>query len=278
MGKRYYLTEEQFRLMINEAQRQELLETIGGGKDWDDIISKGVAALKKGFQLAAIVGILGTYYHLSPPDKQRVQDELEKEEYAIEHSGIYNHNGEEMKDYDKTLPGQLINYSENRDSVGYDKNSERWYAPPKGKKYDRKQRGMGVDVNTNPFVNKYLKVDKKGAYLTKDDEKKVRYMSIERAEKCYERRLAYVRKVFNDYETEPSEVKKALTMSAIYNLGEGYAARKLFEDKNLMNLFLYGTDDEYRAALDAHYKVKRKGQRSAREQEFLDAQYDKYYE
>ena len=40
-------------------------------------------------------------------------------------------------------------------------------------------------------------------------------------------------------------MKKAITMSAIYNLGQGNVANILFEDKNLMKAFLTGSDKEY---------------------------------
>lgn len=209
--------------------------------------------------------------YLTTPQKEELQRELEREEYNIKHSGIYNEKGDEMMDYDRTLAGKLINYSENRDSIGYDRENDKWYAPPKGKKFDRRQRGMGVDVNTNPFVKKYLQADEHGSYLTGEDERKVRYMSIERAEKSYERRLAHAQKVCQSDEI-PSEKKKAITMSAIYNLGEGFVARKMFEDKNLMNLLLNGTDEEYKAAVDKYYRIRRKGQRAQREQEFFNNQ------
>lgn len=269
MGKRIYLTESQFKSLICEAKMQVLIREATEANDFQGIKQAAKRALKKGLQVAAVIAALSAHISLSNSEKEELKKELEKEEYAIKHSGIYNEKGEEMIDYDKTLAGKLINYSENRDSIGYDKEKDRWYAPPRGKKYDRHQRGMGVDVNTNPFVKKYLRADNKGSYLSGEDEKKVRYMSMERAEKSYERRLAHAQDALQCYET-PSEKKKAITMSAIYNLGEGFVARRMFEDKNLMDLLLNGTDEEYKAAVDKYYKLKRKGQRPKREQEFFD--------
>lgn len=81
-------------------------------------------------------------------------------------------------DWDNTLTGKMINYTENRDSVGFDKEKQHWYTPDAPLGYDSNQRGMGVDINTNQYVKAYLKQDLKGKYLTKDDEKTVRYKSI----------------------------------------------------------------------------------------------------
>ena len=62
-----------------------------------------------------------------------------------------------VPNYDKTLSGRLINYVENKDSVGYQDGL--WYSPkydrrydPKKKNYDVNNFGMGIDRNTNEYV------------------------------------------------------------------------------------------------------------------------------
>lgn len=175
-------------------------------------------------------------------------------------------------DWDNTPEGRLINYSENRDSVGYDPNLKIWNAPMKPG-YDKNNRGMGVDINTNPYVRKYLKYDSKGnSYLTEDDEHNIRYRSISDAEKSYFRRLDYAQKTIGSYNT-PSIKKKAATMSAIYNLGSSYVAKTLFENKNAMNALLNGTDEEYINYINNEYTKKERNERVKLQNEFNDYKY-----
>ena len=66
------------------------------------------------------------------------------------------------RNWDKTLTGKLINFSENPDSIGWDAKNRRWYAPPAGKGYDTNQFGMGVDRNQTPGFKERVKRDNKG--------------------------------------------------------------------------------------------------------------------
>lgn len=163
-------------------------------------------------------------------------------------------------DWDSTLTGKMINYTENRDSIGFDKMSQRWYAPNASMGYDPNQRGMGVDINTNQYVKPFLKQDNKGIYLTKEDEKTVRYKSINDAEGSYARRLAYAQQVVKSTK-HPSQLKKALTINAIYNLGSGTVAKELFSDKELMNSLLNGTDNEYMEHVIRYFQLHNKKER-----------------
>lgn len=185
---------------------------------------------------------------------------------------------EVVPNYDDTLAGRLLHYVENPDSVGYKKGN--WYSPKYDKRYDSKKKnydinnfGMGVDRNTNQYVKdgslKFHK-DKQGReYLTEAEERNARNHSIAEAEKSYNNRLAYTQKKYKS-DVVPSEMKKALTMSAIYNLGSGKVANELFEDDALMRALLNGTDKEYSDRVNYFYDLNNKANRSERTTQFLD--------
>lgn len=165
-------------------------------------------------------------------------------------------------DWDNTLTGKMINYSENKDSIAFDSDTQRWHEPDARKGYDPNQRGMGVDINKNQHVKPYLKQDKKGIYLTKEDEKTVRYKSIDDADRSYKERLKFAQKTFNSTNS-PSELKKALTINAIYNLGPGTVANELFSDKALMYSLLNGSDNEYMEHIIRYFVKHQKKERPA---------------
>ena len=153
-------------------------------------------------------------------------------------------------DWDKTLTGKLISYTENRDSLGFDSKTRRWYAPDK-KGYDPNNRGMGVDIN---YLPKGITLHKDGdrTYLTEEEERKARYAKLDEANNSYNQRLKYAQKVTGSNNI-PSEYKKALVMDAIYNFGSGNVANILFEDKELMNLLLNGTDEAFKAHIQQYW-------------------------
>lgn len=193
---------------------------------------------------------------------------VKKANFARNFGGRKNAEGGFLPDWDDTEIGKMINYVENRDSVGFDAVNRRWYAPPKGKGYDRNNRGMGVDILVNPHIRGKVKLDKRGSYLTEEDERQARFKSISDAEKSYERRLKHAMKVTGITDS-PSERKKALTVSAIYNLGSGFVANNLFEDEELMRALMSGTDEEYANQVHKYYKQKGRNERIALENEFL---------
>lgn len=174
-------------------------------------------------------------------------------------------------DYDNTTTGRLINYVENSDSLGY-KNG-RWYSPkvthPRAK-VDNNNFGMGVDKKQNPYIKGKIKKDSKGRqYITEDDEKEARYKSMKDAKESAEQRYDYARKITKS-DNELSNIKKAITESAIYNLGSGYVAKNLFNDKKLMNALMNGTDEEYNDQVNKYYKKKERNDRINKTNEFLN--------
>lgn len=160
--------------------------------------------------------------------------------------------------YDTTEVGKLINYSENPDSIGFDKVTRRWYAP-KGKGLDEDNFGMGVDRYTGGNINDKIKKDSKGReYITEEDERDLRFKRIKSANQSAKRRIDFIRKYYND-EGNVTETKEALVTNLIYNRGSGKTARVYFnpEDEKYVptqRAILRGTDDEVREEINKIYR------------------------
>lgn len=160
--------------------------------------------------------------------------------------------------YDTTEIGKLINHSENPDSIGFDKDTRRWYAP-KGKGLDKDNFGMGVDRYTGGNINNKIKKDSKGReYITEEDERDLRFKRIKSANQSAKRRIDFIRKYYND-EGNVTETKEALITNLIYNRGSGKTARVYFntEDKKyvpMQRAILRGTDDEVRKEINKIYR------------------------
>lgn len=160
--------------------------------------------------------------------------------------------------YDNTEVGKLINYSENSDSIGFDKVTRRWYSP-KGKGLDEDNFGMGVDRYTGGNINNKIKKDSKGReYITEEDERDLRFKRIKSANQSAKRRIDFIRKYYND-EGDVTETKEALVTNLIYNRGSGRTAREYFnpEDEKyvpMQRAILRGTDDEVREEINKIYR------------------------
>lgn len=160
--------------------------------------------------------------------------------------------------YDTTEVGKLINHSENPDSIGFDKDTRRWYAP-KGKGFDKDNFGMGVDRYTGGNISDKIKKDSKGReYITEEDERDLRFKRIKSANQSAKRRIDFIRKYYND-EGDVTETKEALITNLIYNRGSGKTARVYFntEDKKyvpMQRAILRGTDDEVRKEINKIYR------------------------
>ena len=160
--------------------------------------------------------------------------------------------------YDTTEVGKLINYSENPDSIEFDRINRRWYAP-KGKGFDKDNFGMGVDRYTGGNINDKIKKDSKGReYITEEDERDLRFKRIKSANQSAKRRIDFIRKYYND-EGDVTETKEALLTNLIYNRGSGKTARVYFnpEDEKyvpMQRAILRGTDDEVREEINKIYK------------------------
>ena len=160
--------------------------------------------------------------------------------------------------YDNTEVGKLINYSENPDSIGFDRVNRRWYAPKK-KGFDKDNFGMGVDKHTGGNISDKIKKDSEGKeYITEEDERELRHKRIKSANKSAKQRINFIRKYYNN-EGNITETKEALITNLIYNRGSGRTAREYFnpEDKKyipMQKAILEGTDDEVREEINKIYK------------------------
>lgn len=160
--------------------------------------------------------------------------------------------------YDTTEVGKLINYSENPDSIEFDRINRRWYAP-KGKGFDKDNFGMGVDRYTGGNISDKIKKDSKGReYITEEDERDLRFKRIKSANQSAKRRIDFIRKYYND-EGGVTETKEALVTNLIYNRGSGRTAREYFnpEDEKyvpMQRAILRGTDDEVRKEINKIYR------------------------
>ena len=160
--------------------------------------------------------------------------------------------------YDNTEVGKLINYSENPDSIGFDRINRRWYAPKK-KGFDEDNFGMGVDKHTGGNISDKIKKDSEGKeYITEEDERELRHKRIKSANQSAKRRIDFIRKYYNN-EGNITETKEALITNLIYNRGSGRTAREYFnpEDKKyipMQKAILEGTDDEVREEINKIYR------------------------
>ena len=160
--------------------------------------------------------------------------------------------------YDNTEVSKLINYSENPDSIGFDRINRRWYAPKK-KGFDKDNFGMGIDKHTGGNISNKIKKDSEGKeYITEEDERELRYKRIKSANQSAKRRIDFIRKHYNN-EGNVTETKEALITNLIYNRGSGRTARKYFNPKDkkyipMQKAILEGTDDEVREEINKIYR------------------------
>lgn len=173
------------------------------------------------------------------------------------------------RNWDKTLTGKLINFSENPDSIGWDAKNRRWYAPPAGKGYDTNQFGMGVDRNQTPGFKERVKRDNKGReYLTADDERYLRHKAIDRANESANTRYKFAQKA-SKIKGAVSPKHDAITVSAIYNLGPGHMARTVFENSKAMKSIFNRNSPEYQNHIHKQYKLKGRNERIQNELKFF---------
>lgn len=160
--------------------------------------------------------------------------------------------------YDNTEVGKLINYSENPDSIGFNRVNRRWYAPKK-RGFDKDNFGMGVDKYTSGNISNKIKKDSEGKeYITEEDERELRHKRIKSANQSAKRRIDFIRKHYNN-EGNITETKEALITNLIYNRGSGRTAREYFnpEDEKyvpMQKAILEGTDDEVREEINKIYR------------------------
>ena len=137
---------------------------------------------------------------------------------------------------------------ENPDSLGWDPATRRWYAPPSGVG-DPNQRGLGVDMNTNPYVTD---ANRKNGYLTEVEERSIREKFIRGdVTTSYNNRLSYAKKKYPDWDGNVSDRKRELIYQAIYQ-SPGTFARNF--DGDLLGSFVNGSDEEFEQQIKRYHE------------------------
>lgn len=189
---------------------------------------------------------------------------------SFNQSGTVKGGLQPSRNWDKTLAGKLINYSENPDSVGWDAKHRRWYAPPANKGYDVNQFGMGVDRNQTEGFAELVKKDSKGReYLTEEDERYLRHLAIDKANDSANARYRHAQRA-TGIKGGVSPKHDAITISAIYNLGSGRVARTIFENMTAMKALFDRNSDAYQKAVHEEYRKKDRNERIENELEFFN--------
>ena len=180
--------------------------------------------------------------------------------------------GGEIRNWDNTLTGKLINYVENSDSIGWNPADRTWKHPILPG-YDKNQIGMGVDKNETPGYLDYIQYrpETNIPFLTELDERLIRHNAIEAANKSANARYKFAQEAVNRPKGTVSSIKDAAVVSAIYNLGAGYVANGLFEDKDFMLKLFDGTDKEVVDRINQEYKKKNRNERIHKTDAFLFA-------
>lgn len=174
-----------------------------------------------------------------------------------------------FRDWDDYLAGQLINHVENSDSIGWNPIDRTWEHPTLPG-YDKNQIGMGVDKNQTEGYSEAIKHRRNGTpYMTELDERRLRHAAIEKANTSANARYKYAQKAVNRPNGTISKIKDAAVVSAIYNLGPGFVARGLFEDKDFMLKLFDGTDKEVIDRINQEYKKKGRLERIEKTNNFL---------
>lgn len=157
-----------------------------------------------------------------------------------------------IKNYDNTLYGQYIRDIENSDSIGFF--NGKWYAPS-SPKFDKNNRGMGVDIIFNKKAANVTK-GRKGKWLTEQEERDFRNQHIEYINDVYNRNIKSVL----------SPTKEYLIKGLLYR-GDG---GDKFWNGNLYQSILSGTDEDALKEVISYYRSKGLNNRTERTQLFYN--------
>lgn len=157
---------------------------------------------------------------------------------------------------DNTYVSQFIRAIENPDSLGF--RDGRWYQYP-NKKFDKNNRGFGVDVKHNKAAKELTK-NRKGKWLSEEEERNIRQEHID-----------YIKEKLADktpmiLQQQPSEKKKAMMV------GLGYRGdfKNLFKNNpSIRDAYYSGTDDELQNKVSDYYKAHKLSERARLQDTFL---------
>lgn len=171
-----------------------------------------------------------------------------------------------IPNYDNTLVGRYIRQIENPDSVGFDRQNRTWASPekdPKYKKgkYDKNNRGFGVDVVYNDDARKVASKNRERR-LTEQEERNLRNNKIKEGDNLvtkYQDSIPSTRNI--------SPEMRAMAIGAIYR-GDG---PKLWKKNNVLGeAYATGDDEAFNRALYGYYRAKNLQQRATNHDAFME--------
>ena len=160
---------------------------------------------------------------------------------------------------DDSLVSQYIRSIENPDSIGY--RNGRWYAPDNSR-YDKNNRGFGMDVNYNTATVDLTK-DRPGKYLTEEEERELRLQHIKESDRVLDKWTPQILREM------PSEEKRAMAIGMIYR-GDG--VKSILHNPTINKAYLYGSNEDMQRAVSDYYQSKKVSERAQRHNNFFNPQ------
>lgn len=160
---------------------------------------------------------------------------------------------------DDSLVSQYIRSIENPDSIGY--RNGRWYAPDNSR-YDKNNRGFGMDVNYNTATVDLTK-DRPGKYLTEEEERELRLQHIKESDRVLDKWTPQILREM------PSEEKRAMAIGMIYR-GDG--VKSILHNPTVNKAYLYGSNEDMQRAVSDYYQSKKVAERAQRHNNFFNPQ------
>ena len=160
---------------------------------------------------------------------------------------------------DDSLVSQYIRSIENPDSIGY--RNGRWYAPDNSR-YDKNNRGFGMDVNYNTATVDLTK-DRPGKYLTEEEERELRLQHIKESGRVLDKWTPQILREM------PSEEKRAMAIGMIYR-GDG--VKSIVHNPTVNKAYLYGSNEDMQKAVSDYYQSKKVSERAQRHNNFFNPQ------
>ena len=160
---------------------------------------------------------------------------------------------------DDSLVSQYIRSIENPDSIGY--RNGRWYAPDNSR-YDKNNRGFGMDVNYNTATVDLTK-DRPGKYLTEEEERELRLQHIKESDRVLDKWTPQILREM------PSEEKRAMAIGMIYR-GDG--VKSILHNPTVNKAYLYGSNEDMQRAVSDYYQSKKVSERAQRHNNFFNPQ------
>lgn len=150
-----------------------------------------------------------------------------------------------VRNYDDTVAGEYIRSMENPDSVGWNPYIDTWFAPPAGKGYDLRNRGMGVDVYNNRLAVPVVQ-GRPGKTLSRQEERDIRNATLEY---CYSVIDRYRKRI--PASRNMSQRKEAEALGLVYR-GDGNLLWK--DDNPLGKAYRSENEEDFHKAVDEYYK------------------------